>query len=236
MCRQLMSLDAALEHLFRALDARGVDYLVALSADHGGLDIPERSSTLGAPDLKRASRALSVASANAAIGRATGRTGNSLVGYGAGDMWIDADVPSRDRERVLAAAIDYYRAQSDVAVVLSAADIAAAPPPAGPPETWPLATRVRATTDPARSGDFYVVLKPRVVNIPDPKLGVLVATHGSPWDYDRRVPMLFWRKGMVGFEQPLSVASVDLLPTFAAMLGLSLAPGEVDGKCLFECE
>ena len=25
-----------------------------------------------------------------------------------------------------------------------------------------------------------------------------VATHGSPWDYDRRVPILFWRPGMAG--------------------------------------
>ena len=42
-----------------------------------------------------------------------------------------------------------------------------------------------------------------------------VATHGSLWDYDRRVPILFWRKGMTGFEQPLSVETVDIAPTLA---------------------
>ena len=57
-----------------------------------------------------------------------------------------------------------------------------------------------------------------------------VETHGSPWDYDRRVPILFWRRGMLGFEQPLSVETVDIMPTLAATIGLSVPP--VDGRCL----
>ena len=44
------------------------------------------------------------------------------------------------------------------------------------------------------------------------------------------MPLLFWRKGMTGFEQPLSVETVDIAPTLAATLGLSM-PG-VDGRCL----
>ena len=59
-----------------------------------------------------------------------------------------------------------------------------------------------------------------------------IATHGSIWDYDRRVPILFWRKGMKGFEQPLSVETVDIMPSLAALIGFALAPGEVDGRCL----
>jgi hypothetical protein len=27
----------------------------------------------------------------------------------------------------------------------------------------------------------------------------------APWDYDRRVPILFWRKGVTGMEQPQPV-------------------------------
>ena len=55
-------------------------------------------------------------------------------------------------------------------------------------------------------------------------------THGSPWDYDRRVPILFWRKGMTGFEQPLSVETVDIVPTLAATIGLPVSG--LDGRCL----
>ena len=58
------------------------------------------------------------------------------------------------------------------------------------------------------------------------------ATHGSPWDYDRRVPMLFWRKGMTGFEQPNAVETVDIAPTLAALVGLAVPEGEFDGRCL----
>jgi len=46
------------------------------------------------------------------------------------------------------------------------------------------------------------------------------------------VPILFWRRGMASFEQPLSVETVDIMPTLAALIGLPLAPGSVDGRCL----
>jgi predicted AlkP superfamily pyrophosphatase or phosphodiesterase len=59
-----------------------------------------------------------------------------------------------------------------------------------------------------------------------------VATHGSPWDYDRRVPILFWRKGMTPYEQALPVETVDILPTLGALIGLHFQPGTIDGRCL----
>jgi arylsulfatase A-like enzyme len=46
------------------------------------------------------------------------------------------------------------------------------------------------------------------------------------------VPILFWRKGIAGFEQPLAVETVDIAPTLAGLIGLPLAAGAVDGKCL----
>ena len=44
--------------------------------------------------------------------------------------------------------------------------------------------------------------------------------------------MLFWRKGMTGFEQPLSVETVDIMPTLAGMIGLPVAGPRPDGRCL----
>ena len=60
----------------------------------------------------------------------------------------------------------------------------------------------------------------------------LVATHGSAWDYDRRVPILFWRRGMAGFEQPAPVETVDIAPSLAAILKLDMTDGDFDGRCL----
>ena len=42
MCLQLHALDHALGQFFAGLDRRGLDYVVVLTADHGGTDIPER--------------------------------------------------------------------------------------------------------------------------------------------------------------------------------------------------
>jgi predicted AlkP superfamily pyrophosphatase or phosphodiesterase len=76
-----------------------------------------------------------------------------------------------------------------------------------------------------------VLLKPRVTPIFDTSRGY-VATHGSPWDYDRKVPILFWRKGMRPFEQPLAVETADILPTLTSLIGVPVAPGTIDGRCL----
>ncbi|MBL7373164.1 alkaline phosphatase family protein, partial [Escherichia coli] len=84
--------------------------------------------------------------------------------------------------------------------------------------------------DPQRSGDLVIALKPRVTPIAGTE-GGSIATHGSFWDYDRRVPILFWRKGMTGFEQPLSVETVDIAPTLAALIHVPV-PVEIDGRCL----
>jgi predicted AlkP superfamily pyrophosphatase or phosphodiesterase len=59
-----------------------------------------------------------------------------------------------------------------------------------------------------------------------------VATHGSPWDYDRRVPILFWRPGMEASGRDEPIETVDIMPTIAAMIGFPIAAGSVDGKCL----
>ena len=42
MCLQLLELDREIGDFLALLDARGIDYAVALTADHGGKDIPER--------------------------------------------------------------------------------------------------------------------------------------------------------------------------------------------------
>jgi arylsulfatase A-like enzyme len=122
-------------------------------------------------------------------------------------------------------------AHPDVAVVFSKAQLAAQPAPSGPPENFSLIERARASFDASRSGDFLVALKPRVTPIPNPGFGY-VATHGSIWDYDRRVPMLFWWPNAIGFEQPLGVETIDIMPTLASLIRLPLATGSVDGQCL----
>ncbi|MBN8808234.1 MAG: alkaline phosphatase family protein [Sphingomonas sp.] len=233
MCIHLAALDKSLGRLFAALDKTGVDYVVALTADHGGNDIPERERERAAPTADRVAAALTPRTMGSVIAKEWGLDGQLLYGAVNGEVWIDPKLKPADRDRVLAEAVRRYRADPQVAAVFTRDERAAAPLPSGPPETWSLLQRSRAAFAPDRSGDFAVYLKPRITPIaPVSTPSGTIATHGSIWDYDRRVPILFWRRGMAGFEQPLSVETVDIMPTLAALIGFPLAPGEVDGRCL----
>jgi arylsulfatase A-like enzyme len=232
MCIQVLALDRALGEFFAGLDRDNVDYVVMLTADHGGHDLPERIDQQGDPHAARSDPALNATAMGRTLGARLHLEGPVLLGDGPfGDIFVDRNLPAPARARVLAAAVAAYRAHPQVAAVYTRADIAATPNPSGPPDTWSLIQRARASFDAQRSGDFYVMLKPRITPIADASRGS-VATHGSVWDYDRRVPILFWRRGMAGFEQPLSVETVDIMPTLAALIGLPLAPGSIDGRCL----
>ena len=128
-------------------------------------------------------------------------------------------------------AIRIYRSNPQVARVFTRTEIETAAPPAGPPDTWSLVQRAAASFDRERSGDFLVLLEPRITPIYDTSRGY-IATHGSPWDYDRRVPILFWRQGLTPFEQPLAVETADILPSLAPLIGLTIAEDSIDGRCL----
>ena len=232
MCIQLMALDNALGDFFRKLDSTGIDYLVMLTADHGGQDIPERNRDHAAPTAARVDPKINVGNLSKAIGAKLGLKGQILYGDGAfGDMYVDRKLTPPQRARVLAEAVKTYRAHPQVAAVFTKAQLVAAASPSGTPDTWTLIERAKASFDPERSGDFVVLLKPRVTPIFDTSRGY-VATHGSPWDYDRKVPILFWRKGMVPFEQPMAVETADIMPTLTALIGVPIRPGTIDGRCL----
>jgi predicted AlkP superfamily pyrophosphatase or phosphodiesterase len=232
MCVQLLALDEALGGFFRALDATGIDYAVALTADHGGHDIPERHRDHAASDAARVDPALNSGNMAKALGQKLKLNGDILYGDGAfGDMYVDRKLSLAQRIRVAREAIAAYRRHPQVAAVFTKAELAAAAPPSGAPDNWTLIQRAKASFDAERSGDFVVLLKPRVTPIFDTSRGY-VSTHGSPWDYDRKVPMLFWRKGLPGFEQPLAVETVDILPTLAAVIGVPLDLTRIDGRCL----
>lgn len=232
MCIQLLALDAALGRFFQRLDRTGIDYVVVLTSDHGGLDLPERAGTEAAVGAARVDRLLLASAMGRAIGERLGIAGPVLFGDGTfGDMYVDRALTAAQRRQVRDEAVRAYRAHPQVAAVFTRDEIAATPSPSGPPDAWSLIERARASFDAERSGDFLVLLRPRVTPIAAPGRGY-VATHGSPWDYDRRVPILFWRRGMTHFEQPMSVETADIMPTLAGLIGLSIAPGSIDGHCL----
>ena len=232
-CIQIDRLDRELGAFFDRLDKDGIDYVVVLTADHGGHDLPERHRLNAMPMEQRVDVALTPDRLSAAVAAKTGIAGKTLIhGDGPfGDLYFDRSLTKAQRQKVEAATLALLRAHPQVETVFTKAQIAAAPSPSGPPESWSLLQEARASFDAERSGDLLLLLKPRITPIVDPTKGY-VATHGSPWDTDRRVPILFWRKGMRPFEQPLGVETVDIMPTLAALIKLPVPRQEIDGRCL----
>ena len=228
MCIQQMQLDQALGSFLDVLDRTGIDYQLMLTADHGAHDMTERQIERAMPMETHVDPQANAKRVGAAIGQDLRIAGPVLLGS-EGDIYLDRALTPAQRTRVLAEAVRRYTAMPQVAAAFTAAHIVATPMPTSPPETWTLLERARASYDADRSGDLLVLLKPRVTTIEKPSVGY-VETHGSPWDYDRRVPLIFYRKGAPGFEQPLSVETVDIAPTLGAVLHVP-TPG-VDGRCL----
>ena len=232
MCLQLHSLDRDLGDFLGLMDRSAIDYAVVLTADHGVEDIPERLRLKGVTAAARSRPDLTPAAIGKAIGAKLGLAGPVLIGEGAlGDVYLDVALSPANRRRALQAALAAYRADPQVEAVFSKDQLARVAVPTSSPDRWTLAERARASFDVQRSGDLLVMLKRDITPIPNPSNGY-VATHGSPWDYDRRVPILFWRPGLARNDRPEAIATVDIMPTLAAMLGLPVDASKIDGRCL----
>ena len=234
MCVQMGQLDAQLGTFFNRLDAMGIDYAVVLSADHGGLDTPERLAQQALPGAGHADVALTPGRLSSVIAARLGlKTASPLIRADGpfGDYFINREITPEQRGKVQDLLVALLRAQPQVAYVFTREEIARTPMPAGSPQDWTMRERARASYDAERSGDVYTVLARAVVPIIEGRPGY-TATHGSPYDYDRRVPLIFWRKGLPGMEQPQPVETVDIAPTLAAIIGLKVPEGAFDGRCL----
>ena len=234
MCIQMVQLDATLGSLFARLDKLGIDYVTVLTADHGGLDTPERLAQQSEPDATRVDIGLTAGKLSQSLAAKLGLPVSAgLVSSEGpfGDYYVSRALPEATRAKAITELAALLASNTQVAAVFTHDELARAPLPAGSPQDWTLKERARGSFDPERSGDVVSLLRRVVVPIPIGRPGY-TATHGSPWDYDRRVPMLFWRKGMTGFEQPAPVETVDIAPTLAALIGLKVPEASFDGRCL----
>ena len=93
----------------------------------------------------------------------------------------------------------------------------------------PFARLYRNSWVPDRSGDLLLQLA----------AGCLISredegsTHGTPYLYDRAIPLLFWGAGIEGGRVPGPARTVDIAPTLARRLGIA-PPSGLDGRPLFD--
>jgi predicted AlkP superfamily pyrophosphatase or phosphodiesterase len=82
---------------------------------------------------------------------------------------------------------------------------------------------------PTRSGNIYYVLRPYWL----PETQPVGTTHGSPWDYDTHVPILWFGQGIVPGTRHDDVSVADIAPTLAVLLGIGQPTG-TEGRVLKE--
>lgn len=228
MCLQMASLDAALGRFFDGLDRQGLAYTVVLTADHGGSDAPERAG----PPAQRVDAAATLSALSGHLRKTFALSYDPLVGDDPRQLILMlAPLDQPRREAMVADAVTWLKARPEVSAAYTADEIAGVTVPTGKPApdlTMP--ERFAESFDRERSGDILLAYaEGATVGVPR-SLGDTVAGHGSPWDYDRRVPILFWWKGVTPVAETVPIETVDIAPTLAAVIAVT--PPAVDGRCI----
>jgi len=227
----LVRLDKDLGDLFTHLDQKvGRDnYVVALSADHGVVPIPEDMQTTGAdagvlhlPEVQeRIEKALEPFNyPKPAVARINGS-----------DIYFVPGVYDKLKQdhAALQAVIDAALSQPGVAAVYTAEQLKDRPATQSP-----LVRALALNYFPGRSGDLFLLSKPYWLHdgTPAGKTRFYGTGHGTPYNYDQHVPILLMGFGIQSGEYFQSVTPADIAPTLAALCGITLAPR--DGHILSE--
>src|SRR6185436_20041562 len=80
----------------------------------------------------------------------------------------------------------------------------------------PIARRVTNGFNRERSGDVWLITKPLWFFVE----GELPTTHGSPYNYDTHVPVIFYGSGVRAGRYNADCSPSDIAPTLAAILGV----------------
>ena len=234
MCDQLHRLDVALGTFLDRIAEIPGGALVVLTADHGGNDFPERQSTRGFPEARRGDPDL-LGRINTSLKAEFGLDVDPISPGGSGLMVVGADniaLSQPLRARVAASTVALLRAEPTVAGAWTVEEALAFPAPAADasPQELSLLERQRVGAVDGRSPDILIALQPGITPGAG-RAGLYVAGHGTPWDYDRGVPIIFWSPGGTGQERYLPIRTIDIAPTLARAMGVE-TPADLDGRCL----
>ncbi len=219
----LAQLDVTLGVLLKALDQRvgRQNYVVALTGDHGVGAIPEQMKALGY-DAGRIDARAGRAALEAALAEQLG-AGKHLTAISGPFVYLEPG--TLEKLRAKPGALDALNAA--VAAVpgwmkVIPNDLLAS----GAPSTDPFVEAARLSYFPGRSGDLTLVLKPFWQG------GSGGATHGTPYRYDQRVPVLLMGPALKAGRYYQDASPADIAPTLAAICGITLA--RQDGRILVE--
>jgi predicted AlkP superfamily pyrophosphatase or phosphodiesterase len=225
----LARLDQDLAELFAHLDKRvgKGNYLVAFSADHGVVPIPEDMQKTGMD-----AGWLNVESVKERVEKsleAFNYAKPAIAEVGASDVYFTPGTYDKLKNdpAALRAVLDAIQSVPGVAHVYRAEEL----------EDRPATKSLIRTAEAdnffkARSGDLLIVPKPYWPwdFSTSTRLRQYGTTHGTPYHYDQRVPVLLMGYGIHPGEYFQAITPADIAPTLAALCGITLAPR--DGRVL----
>jgi hypothetical protein len=238
----LLRADRRLGQLFEQLDERvgAGRWIAVLTADHGVLRLPESlaSADVEAGRASSGERDAAIEAVRAVLTETFGGDfGLRRAGRG---LRFSARALAESGHDVAAirtlAADELARAGAGFVAFAYSLDELRPDPDRHPPDWVPAGgvagQREYILTIEARS--FDEERTPDVVFTPHRNHLVGTATgtsHGSPWEYDRRVPLVFLGPGFKAGTPGRPAGPVDIVPTLLARLGLDV-PDELEGAVL----
>ena len=219
----LVRLDDTLGMLLDHLDERvGPDrYVLALSADHGVIPIPEQLGAMGF-DAGRLDVEIVRARVDEALNATLG-AGPHVAAINQSELYFEPGVYQalgQDAE-ALQAAIDAIMTVPGVKAVYRGEHV-----PDLSDSTDDDVRALALSYVPGRSGDLIIVPKPYW------STSNYAAGHGTPYDFDTRVPIILKGPGIRGGIFDTVASSADIAPTLAYLTGITLA--QPDGRVLTE--
>lgn len=88
--------------------------------------------------------------------------------------------------------------------------------------------------NPKRSGDVIILLQPGFVD--EPSVNKSGTTHGSPYNYDTHVPLLWYGWKIEPGKTNKSVSITDIAPTLAAFLQIMEPNASIGSVLTFKNE
>ncbi|MCA8980088.1 MAG: alkaline phosphatase family protein [Planctomycetes bacterium] len=220
----LLRADRELGCLFDLLDERlGPDgWIASLSADHGVLELPEARRARLEPGGRLVAKQIKAAreGMRAALNERFGT--HFRAALGGGGAYLDpTELAGHDAAAVRAFARDYLLREVDwIAGAFTSDELLAADRRDGDP-FFELA---RNSTTPTRGPDVAIRVVPWTLI--DRATGT---THGTPYPYDRRVPLVFLGPGFEAGTIWEPADSADALPTILHALGVEFDAAAFDG-------
>ena len=208
----LVRTDRALTRFLSDLRPRG-PVSVLVTSDHGVAPLPEQSARRGHLAFRVPPKKVAQA-ANLALAGRFGLKGPPIASYTEPFVYLSPEAKGSPAYReILDAVAGELGKTPGVAATYSVRELVARPPESE------LAALVRASVPDDCVADLFVV--PSEYSVVDPaQPGGSGTSHGSPWTYDRHVPVLFWGPGVSARFEPEPVSILRVAPTLSALLGI----------------